>query len=235
VTHAEQSIRDFGVRWGATETIIDLPDNSASRRTRILDAAARAFASHGYRGSSLRDIARDAGVSLTLLDHHFGGKGHLLEAVIKGQHEHCHRRLVGLKALLAQAAGFDLDDFIALWANYEFDLYATREGQQCVALMLRLSADGEVGATLRRDLNCSETLVTQAFVRARPALAQDALRGGWCVASGALYAAVTSSEEVEDLSVSGSTTAARTRAIGFLIEGLRGYWRDAPRPEAATG
>ena len=37
--------------------------------------AARAFAANGYRASSLRDIAREAGCSLTLLDHHFGMRG----------------------------------------------------------------------------------------------------------------------------------------------------------------
>jgi AcrR family transcriptional regulator len=45
-------------------------------------AANHHFAHHGFRGASLRDIARDAQVSLTLLNHHFGSKFQLLSAVI---------------------------------------------------------------------------------------------------------------------------------------------------------
>jgi AcrR family transcriptional regulator len=215
--------------WRLTENTIDrLPDSTATRRARILDAAARAFAAHGYRASSLRDIARDAGCSLTLLDHHFGGKGMLLEAVVKGQHEHCHARMAGLKALLAPASAFAFEDFVAQWANYEFDLYATREGQHYLALMLKLLSDGEVDSGLRRALNCSEAVVMQAFTRARPKLDEDALRGGWLVASGALYAAVTRADEFGDAGRSGAAASARPRTIAFLIDGLHAYWDRSP-------
>ncbi len=226
----EHSLSDSGVRSGSTEPIIDHPAIPASRRDRILDAAARAFAAHGYRASSLRDIAKEADCSLTLLDHHFGGKGLLLEAVVKQQHDHCHRRLAGLKALLAKGGAFDVDAFIAMWVNYEFDLYETREGRQYIALMLRLSTDSNVDAALRRDLNCSEALVLQALARARPGLAEGALRGGWFVASGGLYAAVVNSEEVDALDPAGGTSPARLRTIAFVAEGLRAYWRAAPAP-----
>ncbi len=214
-----------------TENTIDrsVNNSTATRRDRILDSAARAFAAHGYRASSLRDIARDAGCSLTLLDHHFGGKGLLLEAVVKGQHEHCHARMAGLKASLASAPAFTFDDFVAQWVNYEFDLYATREGRHYLALMLKLSGDGEVDPELRRSLNCSETLVIQAFTRARPKLDQAALRGGWLVASGALYAAVTRADELRDPDAPGNAASGRTCTIAFLIDGLHAYWRDVPR------
>ncbi len=205
-----------------------------TRRERILDAAARAFAAHGFRASSLRDIAKDAGCSLTLLDHHFGSKGMLLEAVVKGQHENCHKRLEGLKALLAPSAVFDFQDFVSVWTNYEFDLYATREGRQYLKLMLKLSADEEVDADLRRSLNCSEVVVMQAFARERPGLAADALRGGWHIASGALYSAITSAEEGQALDHPESTAATRIRVIAFLVEGLRSYWRAGEVPAAAA-
>lgn len=210
----------------AIENIIDnLRDGHPTRRARILDSAARAFAAHGYRASSLRDIAKDAGCSLTLLDHYFGGKGMLLEAVIKGQHENCHKRIVGLKALLTRTSTFDFDEFLAVWANYEFDLYATREGRQYLKLMLRLSADDEVDAELRRHLNCSEALVLEAFAREMPSLDEHTLRGGWHIASGALYAAITSADDAHHPGEPGSTNSLRHRAIAFLVDGLRAYWR----------
>lgn len=56
---------------------------SAQRASDILDAAATVFATHGYHGGSLRDIARQLDVSLTSIVHHFGSKYELLEAVLE--------------------------------------------------------------------------------------------------------------------------------------------------------
>src|SRR5215218_8251006 len=56
---------------------------SAQRSIEILDAATTVFATHGYRGGSLRDIARQLDLSLTSIVHHFGSKYALLEAVLE--------------------------------------------------------------------------------------------------------------------------------------------------------
>lgn len=56
---------------------------SAQRSIDILDAATTIFATHGYRGGSLRDIARELDLSLTSVVHHFGTKYELLEAVLE--------------------------------------------------------------------------------------------------------------------------------------------------------
>jgi len=47
---------------------------------RIRDAAIARFGAHGYDGTSVRDIARDAGVSPGLVIHHFGSKDGLRQA-----------------------------------------------------------------------------------------------------------------------------------------------------------
>lgn len=49
-------------------------------RARIRDAAIRLFADRGAEGTSVRDIAQEAGVSPGLLRHHFGSKEALREA-----------------------------------------------------------------------------------------------------------------------------------------------------------
>jgi AcrR family transcriptional regulator len=56
---------------------------SAQRASDILDAAATVFATNGYHGGSLRDIARSLDLSLTSIVHHFGSKYELLEAVLE--------------------------------------------------------------------------------------------------------------------------------------------------------
>lgn len=47
----------------------------------IRDAALRRFAAHGVAGTTLRSIASDAGVSLGLVQHRFGTKERLVDAV----------------------------------------------------------------------------------------------------------------------------------------------------------
>lgn len=51
-------------------------------RERIVDVAVRFIARHGARGTSLADIAAEAGVSQTGLLYHFGSKEALLNAVL---------------------------------------------------------------------------------------------------------------------------------------------------------
>ncbi|MHC6591221.1 TetR/AcrR family transcriptional regulator [Arthrobacter sp. C152] len=55
-----------GRRGGATES-----------RDHILDAARRLFAEHGFEGTSLRQVARAAGVDPAMIHHFFRGKDEL--------------------------------------------------------------------------------------------------------------------------------------------------------------
>ena len=56
-------------------------------RERILEAAGRVYAKHGFRGATTRLIAIEAGVNEVTLFRTFGSKGALLEAVLEQQHE----------------------------------------------------------------------------------------------------------------------------------------------------
>ncbi len=55
---------------------------SARTRTRLLDRAERLFAQKGYRGVSLRELARARGVRHFNIRHHFGSKLGLYQAVL---------------------------------------------------------------------------------------------------------------------------------------------------------
>ncbi|GGT21806.1 TetR family transcriptional regulator [Nonomuraea spiralis] len=52
-------------------------------RDEILEAAMRSFAAHGYGGTTIRAVARAAGVDPALVMHFFGNKDGLFEAAIK--------------------------------------------------------------------------------------------------------------------------------------------------------
>lgn len=53
----------------------------AARRLRILEAAARCFARHGFARTRVEDVAVEARVSRALVHHHFGSKEELAQQV----------------------------------------------------------------------------------------------------------------------------------------------------------
>jgi AcrR family transcriptional regulator len=58
-------------------------------RERILEAAARVYAKHGFRGATTRLIALEAGVNEVTLFRIFGSKGALLQAVLTQEKTDC--------------------------------------------------------------------------------------------------------------------------------------------------
>jgi len=56
-------------------------------RERILEAAARVYAKHGFRGATTRLIALEAGVNEVTLFRTFGSKSALIEAVLGVHHQ----------------------------------------------------------------------------------------------------------------------------------------------------
>lgn len=200
--------------------ISEAPVPQNSRRERILDSATRSFGAYGYHAASLRDIAKDAGCSLTLLNHHFGNKAMLLQAVVHAQNAHCSKRLTGLKHRLQQPA-FEFDDFIATWVDYEYALYDTAEGRAYLMLMLRLQSDRDMDPMLRSTLNCAQATVLQGLAREWPALDEDERTALWHLTSGALYASVTGTDDVAP--GIGTEDGARDRTVAYLLQGMRGF------------
>lgn len=84
-------------------------DLSASAR--IVRAALGRFAAHGISGTTVRDIAADAGVSPALVIHHFGSK--------EGLRRECDRRVIAfLRAKSQSSPGQVLDATFARFGAY---------------------------------------------------------------------------------------------------------------------
>ncbi len=60
-------------------------------RERILEVALPLFAARGYAGTSIRRIARAAGVNVAMIGYHFGDKQGLYDAVVVRLHEDLER------------------------------------------------------------------------------------------------------------------------------------------------
>ncbi len=70
--------------------------NGAEMRRGILEAALGAFAKHGSEGMSVRNLARELGVSHNLIHHHYGSKEELWRAALEHGFAPSARELVSL-------------------------------------------------------------------------------------------------------------------------------------------
>lgn len=76
------------------------PKKKLSSPERILDAAEHLFSRRGFYGASLRDIAREAGVQMSLVNYHFGPKEDLFRQVVRRRaDEHAAAIAASLRAL----------------------------------------------------------------------------------------------------------------------------------------
>ena len=81
-------------------------NQEAPTKGRILDAAERLFAEHGFDGVSLRTIIAEAGVNLAAVHYHFHSKESLLDAVFARRVGPLNEeRLARLDACEAEARG----------------------------------------------------------------------------------------------------------------------------------
>jgi len=51
------------------------------KQVQIIDAAERLFAAKGFEGTSVRDIAQEAGINVAMISYYFGSKEKLIEAI----------------------------------------------------------------------------------------------------------------------------------------------------------
>ena len=140
------------------------------RKSAILLAANSHFAHHGYRGASLRDIARDAGVSLTLLNHHFGSKFQLLSAVIEAHRKVLDDRATSMRALMAAPGGYTVHDMVAAWVRLAFETAAQTDGEVFLRLVSRVIDDPEEEAVqiVRENLDDGAAIFVDALLRIHP-------------------------------------------------------------------
>lgn len=84
---------------------VELPEGATppGTRGRVLLAALKLFAEFGFHGTSIRDLAADAGINSATLYAHYPSKEHALAELVLLGHKELHRRLQ--QALLDAGAG----------------------------------------------------------------------------------------------------------------------------------
>lgn len=92
---------------------------AAIRRAQILDAATSVFAARGFHRTTIRDIAREAGVADGTIYNYFANKPALLLGILERLNESERR-----ESDMAQAAGGDLRSFLEAYARQRLTVLA---------------------------------------------------------------------------------------------------------------
>ncbi len=70
--------------------------SSREKHSQLLDTAERLFALKGFEGTSVRDIADEAGVNIAMISYYFGSKEKLMEALFEKRIGHIKMRVENL-------------------------------------------------------------------------------------------------------------------------------------------
>jgi AcrR family transcriptional regulator len=133
-----------------------LPEGVAPPGTsgRILLSALRLFAGCGFHGTSIRDIAADAGINSATLYAHYPSKAQILAALVRIGHEELHQRM---QQALIDAGSEPADQLAALvrsqvLAHTDFPLLALVANQELHALTAEQAAPALALRNQSRDL-----------------------------------------------------------------------------------
>lgn len=144
----------------------------SDKRALILDAAIKVFASHGYHGSRVSDIAREAGIAYGLVYHYFRNKEEILSTIFEERwsgfldaveaigkaNPSTHDRLVSVAALILNAFRLRPDWVKVLVLEIQRSSRFQEPGQIAAVGRLfdaleRMLRDGQERGELRRDLD----------------------------------------------------------------------------------
>ena len=206
---------------------------TSSSRARLLDAAKRLFAAHGYEQSATSAIAREAGTSESQLMRYFGGKVGLLEALFEDAWTH-------LNARVARAIATTDDSRDALLNAIQTLVSALARDRDLAALLMfegrRMRGDEPRVRLSRGFLQFTETMrglvkKSQALFRIDPTLDSNAVTSAMIGATEAM---------IRDrlLAKSGASRSFAEREIRRTLErmlkGFEGTARRSARGGPAT-
>ena len=105
------------------------PDIPASTQERILLAAKKVFAEHGFRDATTRMICKEAGVNIALVNYYFRTKAELYKAVISDLFEDVAKPLISIADGARDAETWK--EAVRTWVRRFLGICAATEPPEC--------------------------------------------------------------------------------------------------------
>jgi AcrR family transcriptional regulator len=131
------------------------------RRGAILDSAGEVFAQRGYHGSSIDDIARNAGISKALIYEHFDSKQELYASLLEENAGELFRRLAAAVPEAEEGGAARLASGLDAFFGF------VEERRDAWRMLFREAADPEVAAAVGRVV-AQVTTVVAALIAEDP-------------------------------------------------------------------
>jgi AcrR family transcriptional regulator len=149
---------------------------NADTRGEIVEAAKRVFASNGYDGTSLRGVAREAGVDPALVHHYFDGKASLFVAAMALPFD--PRQVKEHAAGTEHSGARTIEGFLTMWDRAE------GTGSSFASCLSAMAASSNVADAMREFINDRVWSVlrrtegeTETLMRRRTAMVSSQLMG----------------------------------------------------------
>jgi AcrR family transcriptional regulator len=193
---------------------VQSPSPAAQERiSHIIEAAATVLAAQGYANTSIKDIAREAGIAQGLVHYYFGSKEELVLAVLR---QTCGEMLDETRRSFAQTQGHPL---ARAWAGLEAAERRSAERPELFRLMLEMVPLSQTNPALRAQLRelyenlCGEVTemideLNELIPTPLPIPARDF--------AGVIVAAIDGLA-IRGLVEPGADPSALYRALGFLL------------------
>lgn len=204
------------------------------RQRRILRSALRMFAEREYAEVSLRDIAREAGVSLTLIDHHFGAKHALFTAVVQSWSAVFGQAAGEMRHAQAQGRIADAGDLVDQMLRPIGLLLGDPDGRPVLRLWARhrLSPDAAISGPMDLAIGPYRDAIERGLERLYPSSTAQDRRHATSLAIAAVLE-LTADSSGTDLAW---PSAGHATARLLLQRHIRGGWQAtlAAAPDAST-
>src|SRR5215470_3467217 len=205
---------------------------------RILDAAERLFADHGFEGTSIRDIVDAAKVNLAAIHYHFRSKEALLEAVLTRRisivNEARLERLADAERVAAPRPP-SVEDILRAFIIPTVEFAQRNEsGATFVQLMSRMFTEPRFSLTnfLGRKFGETITRFSDALVRALPQVPREVVLWRAFFTLGAMHHLLCSSRKVDLLSRGLRRSTNDVEMTEYLVEfAVAGLSAGARRPK----
>ena len=193
-------------------------------KEKILDAAERLFAEHGFASTSMRDITTEADVNLAAVNYHFGSKLALLQAVLARRFGPVNQER---RQLLDELP--DRDPELVLRAFFEPVFKRLREPgsgwEKFLQLVGRIYSDTneEIRACFTKEVQVVAMRLSSALADALPELPRDVLisRIHFVVGAMAHTFAFCRHEDMPLMEALPDADALMENLIVFAVAGLR--------------